>query len=200
MRKHRNRSGYPAEYLCDARRALRNTAMVIAIAGALAALLIYWAICSDVPLSLAARAGAVWLFVAWVGCCSALDKPLLALYFENEVPGESAWSKVLARNCTHLDALASEVSTLSSFGFSDDLSGETVVWHYPQRGLETVAQLLQRLRAEPEILPDSAAICADLEKMRARLQQACETDTRFCLILHCNSVNGQEIEMRRGHF
>ena len=194
------RSGYPTEYLQRTRNDARNTIIVVAIAGVIAALLIYWAIYHEVPLLLASRAGAIWLFIAWIGYCSAAAKPLLALYFEDEVPGDWVWSKALARNCTNLDALATESSTLSSFGFADDMAGETVVWHYPQRGLETVEQLLQTLRDQPDALKETNAIIVDLEKMRQRLQQACESDTRFCLIMHYDVVNSMEIEQRKGHF
>ena len=198
--KRKPKSGYPPEHLDDKRQSLKTIAQLVAFVGAITALFYVGGLYDIGLLALAALSGAVGICLLWSGVVTAVAKPLLALYFEAEVPGDWVWSKVLARNCTNLDALATESSRLSSFGFADDMAGETVVWHYPQRGLETVEQLLQTLRDQPDALKETNAIIADLEKMRARLQQACETDTRFCLILHYDVVNSMEIEQRKGSF
>ncbi len=199
-RRRRKRSGYPLEHLNDKRESLKTLAQLFAFVGAITTLFYIGGLYDIGFMALAALSGAVGICLLWSFVVTAFAKPLLALYFENEVSGDWVWSKVLARRCTDLDALASETSRLSSFGFADDMNGETVIWHTPERGIETVEQLLQKLRNEPQLLQESAVIIADLENMRARLHKACETGTRFSLIFHYAVVSGAEIDQRKGHF
>ena len=112
------------------------------------------------------------------------------------------WSEAVARNCVTLDEICIElgVPTLSSFGFTDDWSGKTMVWHDPQKGLETIEILAKRLRENSGLVAQSPEILADLQRMSARLQVARATRVRFCLILHGDGWNGMEIEQRCGYF
>ena len=199
-RKSKQKSGYPIEHLENKRQVLKNGARLLALVGALTALFFFGALYDEGLLGFAALSGACGIFLLWSYFVTAIARVRVALYFEAEVPGDWVWSEFLARNCVYLDELATESSRLSSFGFADDMAGETVVWHTPERGLETVEQLLQKLRDRPEIMSESAAIIVDLEKMRARLQQACETGTHFCLIFHYDVVSSPEIEQRQGSF
>ena len=199
-RQQKWKNGYPPEHLNDKRQGLKTLAQLLAFVSAITALFAVGGLYDIGLLALAALSSAVGICLLWSGFVTALAKPLLALYFEEKVPGDWVWSKVLARNCVYLDELATESSRLSSFGFADDLAGETVVWHTPERGLETIEQLLQLLRANPARLRENSAIIADLEKMQIRLQQACKTGTRFCLILHYDVINSMEIDQRKGSF
>ena len=111
--------------------------------------------------------------------------------------------KALARNSVYLDALAQQYSLqpLSSFGFADDLHGETPVWHEAHCGLKTVSGLLKVLEEQPYLLEDAHAIMDDLGRIEGSLYQAHEYNTPFCLLLRIgNSASGHEMDVRAGYF
>lgn len=196
-------SGYPARYREDLRRGRADSARVLVLLGGVALGLACLSLHADGVAVLAAISGAVFLYALFVVVASALSEVAIVLYFEREVPGE--WftdSDALARNCGTLDAIAGAagVSALSTFGFADDLSGETLTWHAPEQGLLTLSRLSEKIRESPDLVREAKTILADLEKMNARLREARNQGTRFCLVLHGHAVNGQEIEMRKGRF
>lgn len=126
-------------------------------------------------------------------------------YFQSPVPGPSTFctGEALARHLGELDELAIRLGILplSAFGFPDDLAGETLAWHDPAWGLETVSSLLERLRDEPGLVKRAAAVIADLELIEARLAEACRAGVPFCFLLRLGrSTSGHEMSLRKGHF
>lgn len=195
--------GYPLRYRESVRRWWIGGARVVAVLGAAASALVYLAVCGSMPVRLAAVAGAIFLYALLVVIAEGLSHVSVVLYFEREVPG--GWytdSAAIARNCVYLDEIAARagVSTLSAFGFADDMGGETVTWHAPELGLLTISRLSEKLRENPGFEPEAGNILADLDKMRARLEEARKQGTRFCLILHGNAINSMEVEQRKGRF
>ncbi|MBV9863958.1 MAG: hypothetical protein JO316_01260 [Abitibacteriaceae bacterium] len=109
----------------------------------------------------------------------------------------------VARACTYLDVLARQngLEPLSSFGFADDLAGETVVWHDAARGLKTVSGLLSILRETPFLGQDTAAALEDLTAWQENLASATELQVPFCLLLrHSSTASGHEMDVRQGYF
>jgi len=195
--------GYPPHYRESVRRWWIGGARVLAVLGALTSALVYFAVCGSVPVRLAAVAGGIFLYAALVVIAEGLSPVSVVLYFEREVPG--GWytdSKAIARNCVTLDEIAARagVSTLSAFGFADDMAGKPLAWHAPEMGLLTVSRLSEKLSENPGLAPEAKTLLADLEKMRARLWEAREQGTRFCLLLHGNAINSMEVEQRKGQF
>lgn len=87
---------------------------------------------------------------------------------------------------------------LSTFGFADDLNGETLIWHDAARGLKTVATLLSRCEAEIEPL---MGVKLDLEHLKSALEDAARKNVSFCLLLRHSNVWGVgEMNIRQGHF
>ena len=198
----KKQNGYPADYLRRSRRRLLGYAQVLLIAGGIACFFAYRAIYQNGEIQFAGIAGAVFLFLLWVGYDIIVSRVRIALYFEEKVSGSSVWSEVLARNCTYLDTAAADAGLipLSSFGFADDFQNETVVWHDPEQGLKTVLGLVQKLRSNPKIVDDANCAISDLTEIEGRLREACKSKTGFCFIFHYDSINGMEVEQRKGHF
>ena len=197
----RKNSGYPCAYWKSLRRFLVGFGLFAFVIFALASFFAYNAIYSDAPLAIAAGLGGISLFLLFVFVSAIRSKPKLALYFEAKVPGDWLWSAPLARNCVFLDELCDSVgvAALSSFGFGDDWSGKKMIWHAPEKGLQTVSALIHQLRARPE-WEEVGAITTDLEKMNCRLQTAENRGVRFCFILHEDGINAMEVEQRCGKF
>lgn len=133
-------------------------------------------------------------------------------YFHKSHPGVSGGcsflsGKALARNCVFLDALALELGLepVSTFGFADDLNlvwgGARVVWHEPERGLNTVSGLRTALHRNPSLLADAEAVIAELGLIEANLEDAVRLQAPFCLLLRYGSfASGHEMEVRQGYF
>ncbi len=119
---NKNKGGYPAEYLRHKRRKLIGFATVISIAGGIAGVFGYRAIYLNGDIQFAGIAGAIFLFLLWVGYDVVVSRVRMALYFEEKVLGGWVWSEVLARNYTYLDEMIAntEVTPLTGFGFADD--------------------------------------------------------------------------------
>ena len=201
--KRRHSIGYPPFYLRAHRRYAVVFIVVLLAMGTVAGVASYHAIASDLPLEFAVAPTALLLFAGWFFYHSVLRSKIgLMPYFESKVEGASVWSEAMARNCVYLDQICRHVNvaTLSSFGFTDDWSGKTMVWHDAQSGLQTIEALVGWLRCNPAHLLESTETLADLQRIKDRLQTASENSVRFCLILHGNAWNGMEIEQRCGHF
>ncbi len=116
----------------------------------------------------------------------------------------------VARDCEKLDRLADRIGTrrLSSFGFNDDIRGETLTWHPANVGLESVTDLLEHLGQLPatghsEVTQgsDLADVTADLRRFESALRRAAERDLKFCLVLLADTgTSGQEHDIREGSF
>jgi hypothetical protein len=124
-------------------------------------------------------------------------------YFERTVGDIDTFlaGHALARSVTQLDEFArdNQLQPLSSFGFNDDLCGESLNWHLAEEGLKTVNGLLQLLPTRSELLRNHETLADDLEKLRHALERAKDQQIRFCLLLrHGNGTSGQEWSMRQG--
>jgi len=196
------RSGYPTYYRKRFQHHLFWMIITLLVTSGIAGILAYSAIYMEGNILLASGAIALFLlFVCWF-CYETITPIKMALYFEEPVPGPWVWSEVLARHCVYLDPIVAKTGAypLSFFGFNDDFRNESLVWHAPEKGLETVSKLLQKLRNEPDLVDETETIIADLEKLEIRLRKACENTTQFCFIFHGDGINGMEIEQRRGYF
>ncbi len=198
----RQNSGYPAAYWKSLRRFLIRYLLFVAVTLALFCGCAYAAIYKNGDIAVAAGLGGFSLYLLLVLYFSIKSKPKLALYFEAKVPGSWVWSAPLARNCVFLDELCNSlgVTVLSSFGFTDDWSGKTMIWHAPEQGLETVTALIRQLRHDATVLTEGDVVLADLQKLNNRLREAEKQGVRFCFILHEGGMNAMEMERRCGHF
>jgi hypothetical protein len=111
--------------------------------------------------------------------------------------------RALVRRHRELDALACRlgVAPLSSFGFADDLAGETLVWHDAADGLTTVEALLGALTPTGPgcEIPRREPIVADLRRVADALAKAREKGIRFCLMVRSgDGTNAQEWQIRQG--
>ena len=200
--KNGKMSGYPLEHLRDRRRFILGFLLFLSICGSVATFFAYNAVYSNAPLMLASNTTGIFLLLLWIFYASVKSPSYLAIYFEKKVVGDAIWSKALLRNCLYLDELCiqSKVLTLSSFGFTDDWSGKNMIWHPPEKGLQTVTTLLHQLHNAPDIMGESSAIIADLQKMEERLRETQQNQTRFCFIIHGDGWNSMEMEQRCGYF
>jgi hypothetical protein len=128
-------------------------------------------------------------------------------YFRERVGDIDTFSggRALAKNCRQLDQLAAEAGlpTLSAFGFNDDRFGETLAWHDPRLGLETILGLLRKVREQPEAVTESEAVVAELEKIATALRKAQQRGIAFCFILRAGMdhfISPQEMDLRQGKF
>ena len=124
-------------------------------------------------------------------------------YYEKKLPGAGTYlsGQALARNCLHLDRLATErgLKSISEFGFNDLLVGETVIWHDPAAGLVTISGLRAAVTTQPKTVDDATAVMAELEKIQAAFEQACVEKVRFAFLLELgHSTSFQVWEIRKG--
>jgi hypothetical protein len=147
--------------------------------------------------------GAVGLGAAWGmwSLATGIFTGSIVPYFDRRVgvTGTFAQGQVVARNCRRLDRLAvdSGVSPVSAFGYADDLRGDTLAWHDPRSGLETVSALIKALD------PGGAdgKLVEELSNIRDALQIAVEKGAKFCFILRSgDGTNAQEHMLRKGTF
>lgn len=155
---------------------------------------LYWALKGAVG---AGAAWGAWSFVSGIFGASIVP------YFDRRLgvaeTGTFGSGEEVAKQCRRLDAVAMEkgVAPLSAYGYADDVKGETLVWHDPRAGLETISALLAALRSDG---PDGK-LAEELGRIRAALQVAAEQGAKFCLILRSfDGTNAREHEMRKGSF
>jgi len=163
-------------------------------------------------LGLAAVCGAVALYLTVVQIGALCDlsstrrQARIVPYFEADVPGEDTFfdsGHALARNCAYLDRIAVEagLTPVSAFGFGDALRDEPFDWRDPQEGARTFTGVLERLRAQPDAVPEAEAVIADLERIESRLQEAVRLKVRFCLHFRMDwAYSLQEFEIRPGKY
>jgi len=124
-------------------------------------------------------------------------------YFRQPLGGIDTFTRgyAVAKSCQELDEIAvvSGITPLSAFGFNDDLNREELVWHAPERGLETIRVLLSRLRASSPGRPDEEQLIEELNAMAEALNKAAELAVPFCLFLRVvTGTCAQEWEVRQG--
>jgi hypothetical protein len=123
----------------------------------------------------------------------------------NSVPWEMpAFSsgEALASNLEYLDQVAHEagVEPLSTFGFLDDLSGESPKF-FPAARLRDAAASLAAVVGESAAAP--LGILDDLRKLEAALDQGVRTGRSACLLLRHGRdrwISLYEMDRRRGTF
>ncbi len=153
----------------------------------------------------------VWhLYYNATGVYSAYYYVRVTPYFdskllESRIGGiDTYWSgHCLARHVLELDDLARTlgVTSLSEFGWNDDMCGEALVWHDSAAGLKTVNTLLAHLQGDEFSDSEQAGVIDDLKRIADAISRADQAGVRFCLLLqHGNVTNGMEHEMRKGAF
>lgn len=146
---------------------------------------------------------AFYLFVTFLAWQNRKIVRILPYFHKGEVRVETdtfVMGHALARYFEILETLAVRegCEPLSTFGFADDLNGETLIWHDAARGLKTVATLLSRCEAEIEPL---IGVERDLEHLKSALEDAARKNVSFCLLLRHGNVWGVgEMNIRQGHF
>src|SRR5690606_22043380 len=186
-----NQPGYPERHHVERRRARRYAVRAMVITGAIALALVLNTLYGATPPWQAALALAIFLLFGvfgGLGAITAVRKYVRAVpYFQRDLGGIITYTagEGIARHFRQLDALAEQrgVRTLSSFGFNDDYQGETLVWHAPREGLQTVETLLAALDEldDPAAVPD--AVRSDLVKWRRALAKAASEEVSFCVLL-----------------
>jgi len=142
--------------------------------------------------------GAAW--GTWVFATSVFSASI-APYFDQRIGGISTFGRgqEVARNCRRLDALAAEkgVRLISDYGYADDLRGETLVWHDPRAGIETVSALIGAI----ETSGADAKLAEELINIRKSLELAADKGAKFSFILRSgDGSNSMEHEQRKGSF
>lgn len=202
-----NSPGYPPRHFDDLQRAKRYAFRGIAITGLLFAVLMAGTIMGPVPALAPAMAAAVFLvFGLWSGLGLLYDTchhVQVIPYFERRLGEINTFlaGQTMARTMNHLDAVATEqnVQPLSSFGFADDLCGETLQWHDPKIGLQRIEAISRRitdLDIPDTILPP---LLDELKKWQHALQRAASENVLFCVLLrHGMTTSGHEWDVRKG--
>ncbi|MBX3435743.1 MAG: hypothetical protein KF847_20690 [Pirellulales bacterium] len=149
----RSQDGYPPRYHDTVRRSWRFSLWLASLTLLVAGLAVVATLYLNLPAVFAAAALAVCLLFGLFGnVMSLIDVRSVRLtpYFQRTVGEIETFlsGKALARNLRFLDdrAVQQGVEPLSSFGFADDLLGETPVWRQPAEGLRTCRALLEGLR------------------------------------------------------
>lgn len=136
------------------------------------------------------------------------DRGRILPYFPKPTDGTlgGAWlsGEALSDNCAALDQLAvsAGVRPLSSFGFNDDFDGEVVEWNEPDDGMRTLEAILRCLEGGSNKQPSTQSIRRELTTLRAVLQRAQETRTRFALVVRFAEGGTYQMEMdqRKGSY
>lgn len=124
-------------------------------------------------------------------------------YFERNVGDIDTFRKgrTLAERFAEVDSLAVTLSVtpLHTFGFNDDLDGETLEWHDAALGLASVTPLLKHLRQHPNLISDQEGVIEDLERIERALEKAREKRIRFSLLINVgDGYTSQEHLVRKG--
>jgi hypothetical protein len=101
----------------------------------------------------------------------------------------------IARNCLQLDQLAKlqGLKPISAFGFNDPLRGETLVWHDPIDGFQTVAGLIRAVATKRDAVDDPSSVISDLEKIRSALEQARGKGIRFAFLVEIGKTTSARV-------
>lgn len=177
------------------RRMLRPGIWISSITGLVATVALLAAVFGNWTPMFSAQTLAAFLFA---GSLSLIDSIFtirnlrIFPYFSSTV-GEietflSGWC--LTQNMHFLDELAigHDVRTLSSFGFADDLFGETFIWHAAEEGLTTVEFLMKELPVDWTKVNDPDKVLEDLQKLRHALVRARDQQIEFCLVMRRGTV------------
>ncbi len=204
-------SGYPDRHWRVVRRSLGWFAGVNAVLGGGALELTLFAIHgrgegADRTVVAAAMVDAIYALYLWGSLWhwnDVLRHAQVMPYFQRRVGEIDTFlgGRVLARHVVELDLAARGLglAPLSAFGWADDLEGDTLTWHDPAAGLETVQALLALLKGEQVARSDRDAIVADLEGIAHALSRAGAKGIWFSLLLrHSTATNGREWEARQG--
>ena len=174
---------------------------IVALVIAIPSYFIYVGVFQNGDMVLCSVAAATLLWVLWGNWSASRTKWKVALYFDKEVQGDWVWSHALFQNCEALDCIArrNNVLPLSHFGFRDEPM-KNMTWHTAEHGLATVSSLLKFVKNDAITLQNAKEACEDLEAMQRRLENAHDVAANFCLIFHADSINGMEVDKRKGHF
>ena len=151
-----------------------------------------------------ASVAAATLLWALIGCSMGFARARwnIALYFDREVHGDWVWSRALFLKGEDLERIAQAHSLvpLSHFGFLDEKQVRKMTWHEAEQGLATVSSLLKSMKNDSTTLHEPEKVIEDLTAIQSRLTNARDVGAGFCLVFHEDSINGMEIEQRKGRF
>ncbi len=202
-----NEPGYPPKHFDDIRAAKRFAIRSIAITGILFAVLFAGTIFGPVPALTPAIAAAIFLVFGLLNGLGSLYDTYRYVqvipYFERRLDEIQTFlaGQTMARTMNQLDAIAMEqnVQPLSTFGFADDLCGETLQWHDPNVGLKSIAAISRRIEDSDVPTTILTPLLDDLKKWQHALERAASENVAFCVLLrHGNSTSGQEWDVRKG--
>ena len=197
---------YPAQHRTELVGQWRFTAIGVAFLGLLGCGSVLGALYYDSLAIVAAATLAISIVFGWTSLWGLYDTyryVRIVPYFDRRVGNIDTYTAgfELARYCGKLDEIAAAggQTVVSAFGFNDDLLGETLVWHSPADGLQTVGALLEAVAAQPDEFDDQISVVSDLERLANALRQANEQGICFCLLLlHGYGTSGHEWDVRKG--
>lgn len=200
-------TGYPLRHGEDLRAAKLYAMRAFLSTGSLFALLMAGTVFGSVPPFLTAISAAIFLMFGVLNGLGSLYDTYryvkVVLYFERKLGHIDTFlaGHTMARVLSQLDAIAieQEVRPLSTFGFADDLRGESLQWHDSEEGLLTIAAIIRRI-ADLDI-PETILrpLLDDLTKWHAALERVASEGVSFCILLrHGNSTSGHEWDVRKG--
>lgn len=202
-----SKPGYPPKHLEQIRATNRCAIRDIAITGILFVALLAGAILGPVPAIAPAIAAACFLvFGMFNGLGSLYDTyryVQVIPYFERRLGKIHTFlaGQTMARTMNYLDAIATEenVPPLSTFGFADDLRGETLQWHDPKIGLKSIEAIRRRIADSDVPTAVLTPLLDDLKKWQQALERAASENIAFCVLLrHGNFTSGHEWDVRKG--
>jgi hypothetical protein len=208
FRKHPLKN-FPARYRRGARASWMRLAMTNLVIASVAGISGYLAVTyNNILFGLFfVLSGTAFLCACLVTPGSIAEVPAVIIlpYFKETVGHIETFigGKVLARRVCMLDAMAAELglTPISAFGYKDDLNGEELTWHDPERGIETISGLLRKLHRGPDSIDDAPNIISDLDKIHDALRAARKKGIPFCFIVRRGSgASGQEMVVRKGSF
>lgn len=199
--------GYPQLHSGRFRSAKIYAATVVSVTALLFLLTLGGTLLGPVPPLVTAVVAAVFVAFGLLGGVTCLYDTTRYVqvipYFQRRLGGIDTFlaGQSIARNLKQLDeiALLQDVPPLSTFGFADDLRGESLIWHDPNKGLQTILAIQEYLRKGdvPQALVESLTL--DLEKWQHALERAAAENVLFCILLrHGNTTSGHEWDVRKG--
>jgi hypothetical protein len=199
-----NESGYPAKHYEELRTVKKSSLQICSVMFAVTAVLFVGSTLDLVNAWVTAFAMAL-LVMGLASSLSAIYATMRHIriipYFARPLGDIDTYCAgyALAKYLRHLDAIATQqhVLPLSSFGFADDLAGETLKWFSPDLGLKSLNAIVSGIADAPPRI--RAALEADLTKWHHALSKADEQGIQFCILLqHGNSTSGHEWAVRKG--
>ncbi len=200
-------SGYPAKHKEIVQRDKRVALAVFMGTGLFLATALVATVYFAVHPAVAALSAAIFILFGLLGSLMNVVDTIRYVrvmpYYERELGGIDTFltGYALAKYLNQLDTLAIEhgVRTISSFGFADDLRGETLVWHDGAAGIACVRALLAAIDEQAMPADVREAIRRDLRAWEHALNEACTQGVRFCvLMIHGNATSGHEWDIRQG--